>query len=116
LERAQRALPFLAFDRDPYMVIANDGRLKWLLDGYTTTDRYPYSAPLADGTDYMRNAVKVVIDAYDGDVAAYVAVPNDPIVQTLSKIYPGLLLPLAAMPADLRAHLRYPDDMIRVQT
>ncbi|MBW8773004.1 MAG: UPF0182 family protein, partial [Gemmatimonadetes bacterium] len=116
LERAQRALPFLTFDRDPYMVVASDGRLKWLLDGYTSTDRYPYSAPLSDGTDYMRNAVKVVIDAYDGDVAAFVAVPNDPIVQTLSKIYPGLLRPLAAMPADLRVHLRYPEDLFRVQT
>jgi uncharacterized protein len=115
-ERAQRALPFLSFDRDPYMVVANDGRLKWLLDGYTTTDRYPYSEPLPGGVDYMRNSVKVVIDAYDGDVAAYVAVPNDPIIRTLSSIYPGLLRPLSAMPADLRAHLRYPEDLFRVQT
>ena len=115
-DRARRALPFLAFDRDPYMVIAGDGRLKWLIDGYTTTDRYPYSQPLADGTDYMRNAVKVVIDAYDGDIAAYLATPDDPIVRTLAKIYPGLLRPLAAMPADLRAHIRYPEDLFRVQT
>jgi uncharacterized protein len=115
-ERARRALPFLAFDRDPYMVIASDGRLKWMIDGYTTTDRYPYSQPLSDGTDYMRNAVKVVIDAYDGDVAAYLATPDDPIVRTLAKIYPGLLRPLAEMPADLRAHIRYPEDLFRVQT
>src|SRR5436190_822929 len=115
-ERAQRALPFLNFDRDPYMVVASDGRLKWLIDGYTATDRYPYSQPLSDGTDYMRNAVKVVSDAYDGDVAAYVAAPDDPIVRTLAKIYPGLLRPLAEMPADLRAHIRYPEDLFRVQT
>ena len=115
-ERAERALPFLMFDRDPYMVIANDGRLKWLADGYTTTDRYPYSQPLPNGIDYMRNAVKVVIDAYDGDVAAYVSAPDDPIIRTLSRIYPGLLRPLATMPADLRAHLRYPEDLFRVQT
>jgi uncharacterized membrane protein (UPF0182 family) len=115
-ERARRALPFLAFDRDPYMVIASDGRLKWLIDGYTTTDRYPYSQPLPDGTDYMRNSVKVVMDAYDGDVTSYVAAPDDPIVRTLAKIYPGLLRPLAEMPADLRAHLRYPEDLFRVQT
>ncbi|HKP15981.1 MAG TPA: UPF0182 family protein, partial [Gemmatimonadaceae bacterium] len=115
-DRARRALPFLAFDRDPYMVVASDGRLKWLLDGYTTTDRYPYSQPVQNGIDYMRNAVKVVIDAYDGDVAAYVAAPDDPIVQTLGRIYPGLLRPLSAMPADLRAHLRYPEDLFRVQT
>ena len=62
------------------MVIANDGRLKGLADGYTTTDRYPYSQPLPNGIDYMRNAVKVVIDAYDGDVAAYVSAPDDPII------------------------------------
>lgn len=115
-ERAQRALPFLAFDRDPYMVIASDGRLKWLADGYTTTDRYPYSQPVAGGVNYMRNTVKVVIDAYDGDVAAYISEPNDPIIRTLSKIYPGLLRPLTTMPADLRAHLRYPEDLFRVQT
>jgi uncharacterized membrane protein (UPF0182 family) len=115
-ERARRALPFLLFDRDPYMVITADGRLKWILDGYTTTDRYPYSQPVQGGIDYMRNAVKVVIDAYDGDLAAYIAEPNDPIVRTLSRIYPGLLRPLSAMPADLRAHLRYPEDLFRVQT
>jgi uncharacterized membrane protein (UPF0182 family) len=115
-DRARRALPFLLFDRDPYMVVTSDGRLKWLLDGYTTTDRYPYSQPAQNGIDYMRNAVKVVIDAYDGDVAAYVAVPDDPIVQTLARIYPGLLRPLAEMPADLRAHLRYPEDLFRMQT
>ena len=115
-DRAEQALPFLTFDRDPYMVIANDGRLKWLADGYTTTDRYPYSQPLPSGIDYMRNAVKVVIDAYDGDVAAYVSAPDDPIIRTLSRIYPGLLRPLATMPADLRAHLRYPEDLFRVQT
>jgi uncharacterized membrane protein (UPF0182 family) len=115
-ERARRALPFLAFDRDPYMVVSADGRLKWLLDGYTTTDRYPYSQPLSDGTDYMRNSVKVVIDAYDGNLTAYIAMSGDPIVQTLAKIYPGLLRPLAEMPADLRAHIRYPEDLFRVQT
>jgi uncharacterized protein len=115
-ERARRALPFLMFDRDPYMVVAADGRLKWLLDAYTTTDRYPYAQPVAGGINYMRNAVKVVIDAYDGDVAAYVAAPEDPIVQTLARIYPGVLRPLSAMPADLRAHLRYPEDLFRVQT
>jgi uncharacterized membrane protein (UPF0182 family) len=97
------------------MVVTEDGRLKWLVDGYTSTDRYPYSAPVA-GINYMRNTVKVVIDAYDGDLAAYVAAPDDPIVRTLSKIYPGLLRPLAEMPAGLRAHVRYPEDLFRVQT
>ena len=64
----------------------------------------------------MRNAVKVVIDAYDGDLTAYLATPDDPIIRTLAKIYPGLLRPLATMPADLRAHIRYPEDLFRVQT
>jgi uncharacterized membrane protein (UPF0182 family) len=68
-ERAERAMPFLEFDRDPYMVIANDGRLLWILDAYTVSDRYPYAEPIADGINYMRNSVKVVIDAYDGTVA-----------------------------------------------
>lgn len=115
-ERAERALPFALFDRDPYMVIAGDGRLKWILDAYTTSDRYPYAQPAWGGVNYMRNSLKVVIDAYDGDVHAYVAAPDDPIIRTLARIYPGLLQPLAAMPADLRAHLRYPEDLFRLQT
>jgi uncharacterized protein len=115
-DRVRRALPFLLFDRDPYMVVTTDGRLKWMADGYTSTDRYPYSQPVGGGIDYMRNSVKVVVDAYDGDVTAYVAAPADPIVRTLAKIYPGLLHPMSAMPADLRAHLRYPEELFRVQT
>ena len=114
--RAQRALPFLYFDRDPYLVITSAGRLQWMLDGYTATDRYPYSQPIEGGVNYMRNSVKVAIDAYDGTVRAYLTAPDDPIIRTLSRIYPGLLLPFASMPADLRAHVRYPEDLFRVQT
>ena len=115
-ERAERAMPFLEFDRDPYMVIANDGRLHWILDAYTASERYPYAEPIADGINYMRNSVKVVIDAYDGTVSAYLTAPDDPMIRTLARIYPKLLQPLANMPADLRAHLRYPEDLFRVQT
>jgi uncharacterized membrane protein (UPF0182 family) len=115
-ERAERALPFLLFDRDPYMVITSEGRLRWMLDGYTVSARYPYAQPIAGGINYMRNSVKVVIDAYDGTVSAYLADADDPIIRTLGRIYPGLLKPLAEMPADLRAHLRYPEDLFRVQT
>ncbi|HKO15051.1 MAG TPA: UPF0182 family protein [Gemmatimonadaceae bacterium] len=116
LDRAELALPFLRFDRDPYVVVTDSGRLEWILDAYTTSSRYPYSEPLDDGTNYMRNSVKVVIDAYDGDVTAYVADPADPMIRTLARIYPGLLHPLSEMPTDLRAHLRYPEDLFRAQT
>jgi uncharacterized membrane protein (UPF0182 family) len=114
--RAAKALPFLSFDHDPYLVIAADGRLKWFLDGYTATDRYPYSQRLTDGTNYMRNSVKVVIDAYDGTVKAYVAAPGDPLIRTWERILPGIFSPLDSMPQDLRAHLRYPDQIYRIQT
>jgi uncharacterized membrane protein (UPF0182 family) len=114
--RAGLALPFLRFDRDPYMVIADDGTLKWVLDAYTTTNRFPYSQRLADGTNYMRNSVKVVMDAYDGDIRAYLSDPTDPMIRTLSRIYPGLLRPIAELPPDLRSHLRYPEDLFRAQT
>jgi uncharacterized membrane protein (UPF0182 family) len=115
-ERAERALPFLTFDRDPYLVIRPDGRLTWILDAYTRSDRYPYAQPWSDGTNYVRNSVKVVIDAYDGDVRAYLADASDPIIRTLARIYPGLLRPIASLEPDLRAHLRYPEDLFRMQT
>jgi uncharacterized protein len=114
--RAKKALPFLGWDRDPYLVIAVDGTLKWILDAYTTSDRYPYAQRLRDGTSYMRNSVKLVIDAYDGSLTAYVSAPADPVIRTWARIFPGILVPLDSMPADLRAHIRYPDDIYRVQT
>ncbi|HKW13630.1 MAG TPA: UPF0182 family protein [Candidatus Krumholzibacteria bacterium] len=116
LERAQTALPFLMFDSDPYLVIDDSGRLVWILDAYTRTTRYPYAQPLANGINYMRNSVKVVIDAYDGSTTAYIADPHDPLVQTLSKIFTGIFHPLDEMPVDLRAHLRYPEAMFRAQS
>ncbi len=115
-QRAHTALPFLIFDADPYMVIDAGGRLRWILDAYTATTRYPYAQPLQNGINYMRNSVKVVIDAYDGSVTAYLADPSDPLVRTFAKIFPGIFQPLDSMPADLRAHLRYPEDLFHVQT
>ena len=115
-QRARTALPFLMFDADPYMVIDASGRLRWILDGYTVTTRYPYSEPLQNGVNYMRNSVKVVIDAYDGTVTAYLADPTDPLVRTFAKIFRGIFQPLDSMPADLRAHLRYPEDLFHVQS
>ena len=116
LDRAQLALPFLTFDEDPFMVITNDGRLMWMLDAYTATSRYPYSQPLANGVNYMRNSVKVVIDAYTGATTAYLAAPDDPMIRTLGRIYPGLLHPMSEMPADLRAHVRYPGSLFAAQS
>ncbi|MFQ5551398.1 MAG: UPF0182 family protein, partial [Gemmatimonadales bacterium] len=115
-ERAAKALPFLAWDSDPYAVITEAGHIKWIMDAYTFSTRYPYSQPLSDGTNYMRNSVKVVIDAYDGSVTAYVADPDDPILQTYSRIFEDIFVPLDSMPADLRAHVRYPEDLFRAQT
>jgi uncharacterized membrane protein (UPF0182 family) len=114
--RAGLALPFLQFDGDPYLVITDAGELKWILDAYTTTDRYPYAQRVADGTNYMRNSVKVVVDAYDGTITAYLSDPADPMIRTLSRIYPGFLRPLSEMPADVRRHVRYPEDLFRLQT
>ena len=116
LERARKALPFLRFDRDPYLVLADDGTLKWILDAYTISDDYPYAQRVADGTTYMRNSVKLVIDAYHGSLTAYVSAPSDPVIRTWADIFPGILLPLDRMPAGLRAHIRYPDDIYRIQT
>ncbi len=114
--RARKALPFLRFDRDPYLVVAADGTLRWIMDAYTTTDGYPYAQRLLDGTTYMRNSVKLVIDAYDGSLTAYLSAPADPLIRTWARIFPGLFAPLDSMPADLRAHIRYPDAIYRVQT
>lgn len=115
-ERAQLALPFLRFDPDPYMVITSEGHLKWILDAYTATDRYPYAQPLANGLNYMRNSVKVVIDAYTGEVHAYWAQREDPMIRTLGRIYPGLLRSMDQMPADIRAHVRYPGLLFSAQS
>jgi len=115
-ERAQLALPFLTFDADPYLMVSDSGHLKWILDGYTATSSYPYSARMTDGINYLRNSVKVVIDAYDGSVHAYLVDPADPMIRTLARIYPGMLRPMSEMPADVRRHIRYPEDLFRAQT
>jgi uncharacterized membrane protein (UPF0182 family) len=115
-ERVHKALPFLYWDGDPYVVVAEDGTLKWIVDGFTVTDRYPYAHRLSDGTNYMRNSVKVVVDAYDGTVRAYIADPDDPLIRTYERVFPGIFAPLDSLDAGLRAHLRYPEDLFRIQT
>ncbi|MDR7434253.1 MAG: UPF0182 family protein [Armatimonadota bacterium] len=112
-ERVRRIAPFLRYDRDPYLVLAN-GRLYWILDAYTTSDRAPYATPL-EGINYIRNSVKAVIDAYNGTVDFYLVDPRDPVAGTYAKIFPGFFKPLDAMPEVLRQHLRYPVDLFTIQ-
>jgi hypothetical protein len=115
VERTRKALPFVHFDRDPYMVVTNEGALQWIFDGYTTTGLYPYAQPVGGGPNYMRNSVKLVLDAYHGSLSAYVSAPNDPLIRTWQRVFPGIFRPLDSMPPDLRSHLRYPDQLYRVQ-
>lgn len=113
--RIQTIAPFLRLDRDPYIVVS-DGRLFWMQDAYTTSDWFPYAERLPDGeTNYIRNSVKIVVDAYNGFVDFYVADPTDPVISTYWRIFPELFKPLAAMPADLQKHIRYPEDLFVIQ-
>jgi uncharacterized membrane protein (UPF0182 family) len=114
VDRVETIAPFLRLDRDPYLVIS-EGRLYWVQDAYTTSDWFPYSAAQRDGDNYIRNSVKVVIDAYNGTTTFYVADPADPIIVTWQCIFPTLFRPLAAMPADLQKHIRYPEDLFFIQ-
>jgi len=113
-ERVNHLAPFLKLDNDPYLVVM-DGGLFWIQDAYTTTDRYPYSEPLRNGLNYIRNSVKVVIDAYDGSVTFYSIDPEDALIRTYQSIFPKLFVSAEQMPESLRAHLRYPEDMFNIQ-
>ncbi|MEI6703577.1 MAG: UPF0182 family protein [Deltaproteobacteria bacterium] len=114
-ERVKAIAPFLRFDGDPYMVVDEKGRLKWIIDAYTYSDRLPYSKPIKGGINYMRNSVKSVIDAYDGSISFYVSDPQDVLVKVYSRMFPGLFKPLTAMPDDLRKHVRYPHQFLQLQ-
>lgn len=116
LERTQKIAPYLAFDNDPYIVIGADGKLYWMMDAYTYGNKYPYSQPFDDnGNNYIRNSVKVVCDAYTGELSFYMANTNDPIIKTYQKIFPQLYKDIKAMPDDLKAHIRYPEDLFGIQ-
>lgn len=116
VERVNRIAPFLALDSDPYIVVADDGKLYWILDAYTTSDRLPYSKQLKNWVNYMRNSVKVLVDAYNGKVSFYVSDPDDVVIKVYSSIFPGTFKPINEMPVDLKKHLRYPRDFFRIQT
>ena len=114
--RVAKVAPFLRLDQDPYLVITDAGRLVWLVDGYTTTDRFPYAQPYGRLGNYIRNSVKAAVDAYDGSVELYISDAKDPLIQVYNEIFPGLLKPLSKMPADLKAHIRYPQDLFNIQS
>jgi uncharacterized membrane protein (UPF0182 family) len=117
-DRVSTLAPFLTFDPDPYMVVGEDGRLSWVMDAFTTSDQYPYSTHYRLGDDlinYMRNSVKVVIDAYDGSTTFYVFDNQDPVLAAYRNIFPGLFKDASAMPAGLRKHMRYPELLLKMQ-
>ena len=126
LAMAEKAAPFLSFDHDPYAVI-NDGQIDWVVDGYTTTANYPYSqnassqqvavgSTLPGSYNYVRNSVKVVINAYTGQMTFYDVEPNDPIIQAYEAAFPHMFTPLSKMSPSLQAHLRYPEDIFSIQS
>jgi uncharacterized membrane protein (UPF0182 family) len=117
--RVAALAPFLTFDQDPYIVVDEDGRLSWIMDAFTTSDSYPYSSHYTvddRSLNYMRNSVKVVIDAYDGTTTFYVFDPEDPILATYRRIFPSLFKDAASMPSGLRKHVRYPELLFKLQS
>lgn len=123
-QRVTKIAPWLRYDNDPYLVVADtptpegqkESNLYWIIDAYTISDRYPYSDPGTNSFNYLRNSVKVVVDAYNGDVNFYIADPNDPIINTWNKVFPRLFKPLAQMPVSLQNHIRYPEDLFSTQS
>ena len=117
-ERVETLAPFLTYDADPYIVVGGDGRLYWMLDAYTTTDTYPYARhydTAAGAINYIRNSVKVTVDAYDGSVAFYVFDKDDPLLRAYRNLFPALFRDADAMPETLRAHVRYPETLLTAQ-
>ncbi len=114
-ERVQKIAPFLRVDRDSYPVVTADGRIVWMVDTYTTTDHIPYSQPTRGVGNYIRNAVKATVDAYDGTVTFYLIEPDEPLAAAYARAFPGMFRPFSAMPEDLRAHIRYPQDLFGIQ-
>ena len=114
-ERVHALAPFLTMDDDPYPVVDKAGKLWWLQDAFTTTDRYPYSTLTEDGFNYIRNSVKAVVDAFSGEVFIYVMDPTDSLLQMYRRAFPDLFLDFDRMPADLQAHIRYPNGIFSAQ-
>ncbi|MBA7475469.1 hypothetical protein ES707_10840 [subsurface metagenome] len=115
-ERVKKIVPFLSFDKDPYMVISKEGKLFWIQDAYTMSSNYPYSTPIGGGYfNYIRNSVKVIIDAYNGTMDFYIVDQKDPLIMVYKNIFPQLFKNFDRMPEDLKEHIRYPKDLFQVQ-
>ena len=115
MDRVRTIMPYLSYEDDPYMVTV-DGKLYWMIDAYTLSSYYPYSEPYGEGSvNYIRNSVKVVVDAYNGDVNFYIVDEKDPIAATFAKIYPTLFKSFDQMPESLKAHIRYPNNLFQIQ-
>ncbi len=114
-ERVNKIAPFIMYDSDPYMVASDNGRLYWIVDCYTVSRYLPYSTPVNKDMNYIRNSVKTVIDAYNGDISFYISDPQDIIAKVYARAFPGLFKPLSEMPQFLRKHVRYPQGMLEVQ-
>lgn len=112
--RVEKIAPFLQLDDDPYVVL-DKGKLYWMLDAYTVASYYPYSEPYRNNYNYIRNSVKVVMDAYDGTIQFYVSNPEDPVIQVYREAFPGVFKPLEEMPGELKEHIKYPKDLFRIQ-
>ena len=122
LQRTEEVAPFLRFDSDPYIVVGGDGNLYWFLDAYTASGRFPYSEPSQFGTrtvppgfNYIRNPVKIIVDAYTGEMNFYLVEPDEPIAAAYARIFPSLFTPFEEMPENLNAHIRYPNDLFSIQ-
>lgn len=113
-ERVRRIAPFLQYDGDPYAFIA-DGKLMWLVDAMTTSTAYPYAERFGDHLNYIRNSVKATVDAYTGEVNFYIVDPEDPLAATYARVFPGLFKPASDMPESVTAHMRYPEDLFKIQ-
>ena len=114
-ERVKKIAPFLSYDKDPYMVISKEGKLFWIQDAYSISSNYPYSTPLMGSFNYIRNSVKIIIDAYNGTMDFYIVDQKDPLIKVYANIFPQLFKNFDQMPEDLKEHIRYPKDLFQVQ-
>ncbi|PBB06598.1 UPF0182 family membrane protein [Salimicrobium humidisoli] len=113
MDRVERIAPFLTYDEDPYIFIREDGTMDWMIDAYVTEENYPYSEPYSEDNSYIRNSVKVTVDAYTGEVDFYAVNPEEPLLRTYQQIFPDLFT--EKVPEDVKSHFRYPIDLFKIQ-